>query len=196
MKRVLCAVLLAAAASQVSAADVGIGVSVQSDDSWIYVPIDFGSSFRLEPSIRYRDASSKSVSYDEFLNSTITLTADSDTTTYELGVGLFGLKQIGDSLRVYYGGRIAYIDAKQELRFTTDFGIGDEQREEVETDGYRISPTLGFEYLFNEHFSIGAEAEWFYEDTESDRRVTDDPPSNADAEVTGTDTRLIVRFRF
>ena len=62
MKKFLCAGILGVLAAPAMAAEVGIGVSIQSDDSWIYVPIDITPSFRLEPSLRFRDLDSTSVS--------------------------------------------------------------------------------------------------------------------------------------
>lgn len=196
MKRLICVALMAAAASQAQAAEFGVGVSVQSDDSWIYVPIDLTPSFRLEPSVRYRDGKSESVNPDSFLGSQITTTVTSDSKTYELGLGIFGLKQVGESVRVYFGGRIAYIDSESKVRIVTDFGnFDDEDMQDASDDGYRISPTLGFEYSFNRNVSIGAEAEWFYQDIDSTLTTTNES-MDGEFESTGTDTRLIVRFKF
>jgi hypothetical protein len=106
VKRALSIALLAACSSHVFAADFGVGVSVQSNDAWIYVPIDV-------------------------------------------------------------------------------------------TAGFRISPTFGFEYLINDHFSLGGEAEWFYQDLDSDISQTDaDVAGTAKLKSNGTATRLIVRFTF
>lgn len=62
MKKFLCAGILGVLAAPAMAAEIGIGVSIQSDDSWIYVPTDITPSFRLEPSLRFRDLESTSVS--------------------------------------------------------------------------------------------------------------------------------------
>ena len=164
------------------AADFGIGVSVQSDDALIYAPIDFNKQFRLEPSLRYLKDEQDFGNGLQFEQESI-----------EVGVGLFGLTGIGESIRVYYGGRVAYV--RNELDQTTQvvtspiFGTAALVVRQSDSDGYRISPTLGFEYLINERLSIGAEAEYFFQDIESD-------DLGPDRETSGTDTRLIVRFKF
>lgn len=197
MKKVLCAVVLTALAGEAGAADFGIGVSVQSSDSWLYVPIDITPSFRLEPSLRYLDQDGGSETNQVIFGTTQRVAVESERQNIELALGLFGMKKLGESTRVYYGGRVAYIKSESDFHITQSFlGTVDEQHEETSSDGYRISPTLGVEYLFNEHFSLGAEAEWFYQDIDSDFKTTDDPASAGDSQLTGTDTRLIVRFMF
>jgi hypothetical protein len=168
------------AAAQVARAetDAGIGVSIQSDDSTIYVPIDFNKKFRLEPSLRY-------LKDEQDIGGGFQVQQES----LELGIGLFGLGGIGEQLRFYYGGRLAYI--RSELDTIDVFGF-DSFRQRSDVDGFRISPTLGFEYLINDRFSIGAEAEYFFQDLDTDAGFGGDH----DRHSSGTDTRLIARFKF
>jgi hypothetical protein len=99
-------------------------------------------------------------------------------------------------VRLYYGARVAYINNETKQRIATSFGASEDVTEEKSTlDGYRISPTLGFEYLINQHFSVGGEAEWFYQDLDSDVSQTD-VTGTASLKSNGTATRLIVRFTF
>jgi hypothetical protein len=168
---------LSMGSSQVLAAELGVGVSVQSDDSIIYVPIDVNKSFRIEPSIRY------------LKNETdIGLGVDLESETLELAVGLFGLSEVSESIRIYYGGRLAYLDQESDQTIFAGVIGGNIILTSVDSDGYRISPTLGFEYMINDRFSIGGEAEYFFQDIDRD--------GAGDSETSGTDTRLIVRFRF
>jgi hypothetical protein len=170
-------VALAVGSMQASAADFGIGVSVQSDDSIIYAPIDFNKKFRVEPSIRYLK--------NEFDSLGVSL----EQKSLELGVGLFGLSSVNQSIRIYYGGRLAYLDQENDqLLFSGVIGnVFVPARATVDSDGYRVSPTIGFEFMVNERFSLGGEAEYFFQDIDGD---------NGDQETSGTDTRLIVRFKF
>jgi hypothetical protein len=196
MRRALSIALLAAGSSQVVAADFGVGVSVQSNDAWIYAPIDVTPKFRIEPSIRFVSAESESQAQSSSFGLPITTSVKSDTDQYELAVGLFGKTALGESVRLYYGARAAYIDNETKQRIATSFGtVEDVIEEESSLDGYRISPTLGFEYLINEHFSLGGEAEWFYQDLDSDVSQTD-VAGTAKLQSNGTATRLIVRFTF
>jgi hypothetical protein len=161
------------------AADYGIGVSVQSDDAILYAPIDFNDKFRLEPNIRY--------SKNEFETNT---SNDFEQERLEIGVGLFGLGTVNKSVRIYYGGRLSYIDQENVQTFNS-FVVGGSGNlvatATSDSDGYRVAPTIGFEFLFNERLSLGGEAEYFFQDIDGD---------NNEAKTSGTDTRLILRFKF
>jgi hypothetical protein len=196
MKRALSIALLAGCSSHVLATDFGVGVSVQSNDAWIYAPIDVTPAFRIEPSIRFFDSESESQTQSSSFGLPITTSAKSESDQRELAVGLFGKASLGESVRLYYGARAAYIDNETKQRIATRFGTLEDLVEQESTlDGYRISPTLGFEYLINEHFSLGGEAEWFYQDLDSDISQTD-VAGTAKLKSNGTATRLIVRFTF
>jgi hypothetical protein len=198
MRPALSIALLAACSSHVLAADFGVGVSVQSNDAWIYAPIDVTPGFRIEPSIRFVDSESESQTQSSSFGLPITTSVKSESDQRELAVGLFGKAFLGESVRLYYGGRAAYIDSETKQRIATRFEtLEDVVEVESSLDGYRISPTLGFEYLINEHFSLGGEAEWFYQDLDSDISQTDaDVAGTAKLKSNGTATRLIVRFTF
>ena len=196
MKRALSIALLAACSSHAFAADFGVGVSVQSNDAWIYAPIDVTPGFRIEPSIRFVSAESESQTQSSSFGLPIATSVKSESDQRELAVGLFGKAPLGESVRLYYGARVAYIDNQTKQRIATSFGtIEDVVEQESSLDGYRISPTLGFEYLINEHFSLGGEAEWFYQDLDSDISQSD-VAGTANLKSNGTATRLIVRFTF
>ena len=196
MKRALSIALLAGCSSHVLAADFGVGVSVQSNDAWIYAPIDVTPAFRIEPSIRFFDSESQSQTQSSSFGLPITTSVKSASDQRELAVGLFGKASLGESVRLYYGARAAYIDNESKLRIATRFGTSEDVvEEESSLDGYRISPTFGFEYLINEHFSLGGEAEWFYQDLDSDISQTE-VAGTANLKSNGTATRLIVRFTF
>ena len=166
MKKIV-ALVCSAFAIPAWSADAGLGVSFESNDSTIYVPIDFGASWRLEPFASYTKTKLDNGAKNERLS---------------LGAGVFALQPLGESLRLYFGGRLAYLDYETAI-FTGPSGTLSR-----EGDGYSIAPTLGFEYSFNDHVSIGGEAAYFYQDV--------DIGYGADQEDTGTDTKLILRFRF
>ena len=198
MKRALPLVFLVACSSHALAADFGVGVSVQSNDAWIYAPIDVTPGLRIEPSIRFVSSESESQTQSSSFGFPITTSVKSESDQRELAVGLFGKTLLGESVRLYYGARAAYIDNETKQRIATRFqNSEDVVEEESSLDGYRISPTLGFEYLINEHFSLGGEAEWFYQDLDADISQTDvDIAGTAKLKSNGTATRLIVRFTF
>lgn len=190
MRSLYVAVGLALCSSTALAADFGIGISARSDDGWLYAPINISKTFRLEPTIRY-GTSELSFSDDDALNS-------QDSEAWELGIGIFGLKKITDAAHIYYGARLAYVDAESSSTQTTSFGTV--IRGESEQDGYRVGPTLGFEYLFGQHFSVGGEASYTFLDLdgESTTLIGDFSTSVSEFEQKsqGTQTRLIFRYMF
>jgi hypothetical protein len=169
-KLVALACMVGVAPAWAADVTVGVGVSAKSNDSTIYVPIDFGEKFRIEPLVRHSKTKSESFGFT---------TKDE---TLQVGAGFFGLMPLAESLRIYYGARLSYLDFEgQAIAFANSPYVI-----ELEGDGYRAAPTFGFEYAFNKHLSIGGEAEWFYEKFDAGR---DDTRS-------GTETRLILRLRF
>jgi len=196
MKKIVLGVALALVAVQANAADAGLGLSLRSNDARIYVPIDFGK-IRIEPSVRFLDTDSSTTTEDDAIFFPATIVRDVDERTYELGVGVFGVTALMENVGVYYGARVAYIDTSTTQHVRTQIGNStSDSFIDIETDGYRLSPTLGFEYKFNKHFSIGGEAEWFYEDVDSDLDQGNGTENSGDGSATGTATRLILRFYF
>lgn len=178
MRSLYVAVGLALCSGPVLAADFGIGVSARSDDGWVYVPIDISKNFRLEPSVRYY--SSDSTTAQSLTESSV------DSDTLEVGIGVFGLKQVEEAAHLYYGIRLAYLD--RSIESTTVTSSGTTFLDEAKQDGYRIGPTMGFEYLFGGHFSVGGEASYAFVELEDD--------DGGDQSSSGTETRLIFRYMF
>lgn len=196
--RTLCtAACLALCSTGALAADYGIGVSAKSNDGWIYLPIDVSQSFRIEPSVRY---SSNDISQ---VRSSDGDTFEQDSDNIEIGVGLFRRAKVAESARFYYGLRASYVKVESATVYTTTFfpGFTEVVRDETSQDGYRIGPAIGFEYLFGEHFSIGGEANYTFVDVEGDVTSTRSDSAtvnrgNIEQKSSGTDTQLIIRYRF
>jgi hypothetical protein len=109
MRKALLGMALGLMAAQAGAADAGLGLSLRSNDAWIYVPIDFGK-VRIEPSVRYVETKSNSTSTDTSLFFPVTSTVKAKDRTYEFAFGVFGLADLMDNVSLYYGARAAYID--------------------------------------------------------------------------------------
>lgn len=211
MRTILGVLALCSMSASSLAAEYGIGASAKSEDAWIYVPIDISTSFRIEPAIRYVSGESEnSYEYEDSFLLPDSETIRSESDQLELSVGLFRLSTVKEATRLYYGVRFAYVDGEGETVSTAVFDeIPDGEvvsMNEQTFDGYRVAPTFGFEYSFNEHFSLGAEVAWFYlemDGTSSSRTISDGQEVVAgvsrtgfDQERTGTDTHVIVRYRF
>lgn len=192
MRSLYVAVGLALCSANAMAADFGIGVSARSEDGFLYVPIDISNSFRIEPSVRYGTSELKFSESEEDSSDT------QETETWEIGVGLFGLKQVTEAAHIYFGARLAYVESESTIAQPLSFG--DVAYSQSKQDGYRIGPTLGFEYLFGGHFSIGGEASYTFLDVEGESRtwIEDFELSRTDTEQksNGTQTRLIFRYMF
>jgi hypothetical protein len=207
MKRIIPALALIGWSVASSAADYGIGVSAKSNDGWIYAPMDFGHGIRVEPSIRYtRSRSTSLYEEDSFFGGRSQDRSRSDAHQLEYGLGFFKVSAMGESLSVYYGLRASYIDGgtKQTSTSSTEF-FEDTRINRQDFDGYRLAPTIGFEYAFNAHFSLGLEAAWSHEDIDGSAQRTSessDAPPDTDftqsfSQTTNhTDTYAILRYRF
>lgn len=69
----------------------------------------------------------------------------------------------------YYGARPAYVDSHSETVDDSSFIVP--IYSETDQDGYRIGPTLGFEYLFGGHFSVGGEASYTFLDVDGESKA-------------------------
>jgi len=190
MKRENTAILLVLmlATGNAAAAEYGVGLSAKSDNGLVYFPIDVSPRFRIEPDFRYstEDVQSNSVP------GVPTATAG-DTEILEIGTGVFGASLSKESIRIYYGARIGYLDVKIMNTISAD---GLPPRRIVDNRyGYRIAPTLGFEYLFNQHFTLGGEVAYFYEKLHDNERFGTGH-SKVESERNGTESFLILRYFF
>ena len=118
--------------------------------------------------------------------------AGQDTETIEAGAGLFGLSLPKDSVRIYYGARIGYVSVHTELKFDNGTVI---IRDSDTHSGYHFAPTLGFEYLFNSHFTLGGEVAYFYQHLEGDETFQSGS-STFESDATGTEGFLVLRYFF
>jgi hypothetical protein len=158
-------------------ADVGVGAAVGNADETILFPIRLASVI-IEPYLGYRESDIANASMEG----------------YTLGVGVFGLSMRGDNVSIYYGARLA--DVSQETSTTlidpiTGLSIASAQ---VETDGYRVVPTVGFQYTIS-RVAIGAEIGWAYEELDQSTSVLFGG-SDRTAVSKGTHANVVFRFFF
>ena len=176
MRSVLAVAGLALCSSSVLAADFGIGIAARSsDDGSLYFPIDIGESFRIEPGVRYVEREvlqGRDSTYDE---------------TKEIGLGAFGRKKVSEAARVYYGVRAWY--AETETSYRQSFRVVESM------DGYELAPTLGFEYLFGKHFSVGGEVAYSFLQLEGEFRQVQ-IRRDMERDYQGTQTRVVARYMF
>jgi hypothetical protein len=176
----LAAALSVLLAGPAGAADFGLGISAKSDNGLVYFPIDLSGKLRIEPHLRLDSRDSKQTI--EFGGSTTTFRSNFDQV--EGGVGLFGLAAPDESVRLYYGLRASYFD-----------GDGHSTQTRQSFYGYKVTPTVGFEYLFNPHFTLGGEIGYYFENQKTDSVILD-TRQESDSDTSGTESFLILRYFF
>jgi hypothetical protein len=180
MKRVLLIAALCGI-SVTAAAEVGLGVSIRSNDSTIYVPIEIGDSFRIEPLLRYARSKSEST--------TSGFRLESDSRTYSIGTGLFALTSLGESITLYYGGRLSYMSQRASGTSLEMGPFGPSYLTiRSEADGFSVAPTVGLEYHLAKFFSIAGEAALTHTDIDGD--------DNLESKTTSTTSNIVFRYRF
>ena len=198
MRFVLTLVFAAAATS--AAADVGIGVSAKTDSATIYIPITVGR-FMIEPYVRATDRESESLVTTGTTVALRTASA-SELEANDIGVGVFRVVPLAERMSLYYGGRLARIE--QEVQSFSAVGVNTipafgQPAEINSAEGHSIIPALGFQYNIVERFSIGAEIGVNRSDVETttiNRSQSGAITSTVSSDITTTDTRADVIFRF
>jgi hypothetical protein len=173
-KAVILCLLAVFLAAPVQAAQLGFGLSAKSDDVSIYLPIML-ENFMIEPTVRWYEAE---VSFGEF---------KFKAEEKEIGVGIFRIETLADSLQLYYGARLSYID--EVVRYIDIDG-------RLETDGYRIAPALGFQYFLLKQLALAGEAEWYYLKTDGKERFRLWEDRDVERKETGTNSRVLLRLFF
>lgn len=156
------------------AADVGLGISAFGEKQNIYVPVLLDPTTMLEGHFAYLDSEENGYSNENF----------------ELGIGFFKKAAQTEKTNVYYGARFSYEESKFDANSQNFLTTSSESK------GFKISPTLGFEYLITPKLSVGGEAEFYFGQYEEDETSIYSGTTSYDQDRTGTDTRLVVRYFF
>lgn len=156
------------------AADVGLGVSAFGEKQNIYIPVLLNPTTLLEGHFAYLDSEESGYT----------------TENVELGIGFFKKAAQTDKTNVYYGARFSYEESNFDANSNSYITTSSEQK------GFKISPTIGFEYLITPKLSVGGEAEFYFGQYETDETNVFSGKTSVDQDKTGTDTRLVVRYFF
>lgn len=113
---------------------MGIGGSIRSDDTAIYLPIEISPALRVEPFFQWSETET---------------TPGGTTETRQLGAGGFFRFDVYDHLQTYAGGRLSFVD----MEFAG-----------TDVDGFRIEPTAGVEFWATPRFSLALEAFLYWQD--------------------------------
>ena len=181
---------LALVAPLAAAVDVGVGVNLYNEGRGnggygVSLPLRFGN-ITVEPALSF---------YDSSRDATFPL-SPADNATYEsreytLEAGVYWRQQVIPSVETYLGGRVGYIQNKSSATYPSSPGSNDG----YETSGYYLGPTLGAEYFFNKHFSLGLDVSLLIESTTFER-TTSGSSYTEDGDEINYQSRARLRFYF
>jgi hypothetical protein len=184
------------AATFAAEADVGVGVSGNGHDTTVYVPITPGR-LMLEPYFRFADSDSSEVGLRWNPELPIPTNSVSESDSYSIGMGIFGLLEPAERVTIYYGGRLARI--KRNASSASLLAPANFAPSTVDADGYSIAPTVGIQYQPIERFSVGAEIGWDYSEVE-DVSMSSGPAAlprgTTTRTITTKDSRADIVLRF
>jgi hypothetical protein len=130
----------------------------------ISIPIYFSNQFKIEPFVDYGNYQNESKpgsiydEKDEFKYHTITI-----------GSGIFYSKEIIDT-RIHFGTNIGYVNQYYYQNY--EGGISSYSTEH-KGNGILIAPSIGGEYFFSNHFSLGSEVRFEWSELDSDNSQID-----------------------
>lgn len=113
---------------------MGIGGSLRSGDSAVYLPIEISPAFRIEPFFAWSETD---------------LTPGGALESRQLGAGGFFRFELHENLQTYAGGRLSFVEVES--------GGAD-------LDGFRVEPTIGVEFWATPRFTLALEAFLYRED--------------------------------
>lgn len=149
--------------------NVGIGTSTVAVD--FLIPIDLGESFRLEPCFRINQGTieNETKTTNNIFQGTSVSTVTSTTTLggYNLGLGFFYKKMVGNSVQMNIGIRPTIIlnssevESKSSTAVTTNGNTTTTNTptstEKQSSTFVNIAGVFGGEYFLGKQFSLGAE---------------------------------------
>lgn len=174
--RDLCIFAAAAALSgSAMCEEVGFGVSFFQDSGTLFVPVAVTPTFRVEPYLGfYRNSATSTQPYAR------------SNSSYVFGTGAFTTKRVAENIQLYGGSRVAYVRRRQTYSEA-------QQGFSIQTSGYLVAPTVGFEYFLQRNISIGAEAGFSYMRTSGhDSYVANE--ADTKESTTSTTTAMTIRY--
>lgn len=177
-------------APMASAVDIGVGVSLNTQGGGdggygVSLPLRFGN-ITVEPELSFyrssRDRTYPSAPTNDF---------KAEYTQYTLDTGIYWRQRVVPALETYVGGRIGYSKDKTSYMYPNSSG----SNQSYVSSGFYLGPTLGAEYFFDKHFSLGLDVSLLYEST-SGESVSGSNVSNQDGNNLYYQTRARLRFYF
>jgi hypothetical protein len=165
----------------------GIGVSARDSSATIYFPIKT-KRFIFEPMINI-------AYYDEDWTGA-SVARESEGTQYRIGAGVFMYNELLKNTELIYGARLGYLNEDSDSKYTSGSSV---EYIKYDRSGYFIAPTLGLEYNFTDHISLGLYVSLEYSFLDGDNeQVHDEDSEKIDLETTSfsTETDIFLKFYF
>jgi hypothetical protein len=142
------------------AVDVGLGATLNAEGGGnggygVSLPLRFGN-FTVEPELSFYDSSEDTTYPASPANTNI-----QEYQQYTLETGVYWRRPIIPSVEMYVGGRVGYTRQKQSRTYPSSPGASYTS----DYSGFYLGPTLGAEYFFNKHFSLGLDVSLLFEST-------------------------------
>lgn len=167
----------------------GVGISATEDGTTLYFPVKMGHLL-VEPLVSY----DKRTQTDTFKNSNYSGT--SDTKEKAVGLGFFGIVTLNDHVDMIVGTRVIYVD--YHLKDSDSLGtiFGDRRLK-----GFEVVPTVGIEYYFNDHVSLGGSIGYSFQSVSGDYAELNDTGTyyyeyEREVESASTESALFVKYYF
>lgn len=172
-----------------AAVDIGLGVSMHNEGGGsggygVSMPLRFGN-FTVEPELSL---------YNSKEDTTYPLSPTSNNSyesqEYTLETGIYWRQRVIPTVETYVGGRVGYV----KYEFSSTYPSSPGSNYANETSGFYLGPTLGAEYFFNKHFSLGLDVSLLLESTTRER--VSSSPYERDRDEINYQSRAKLRFYF
>ncbi len=182
---------LALVAPLAAAVDVGVGVNLNNDGGGsggygVSLPLRFGN-FTVEPELSFYDTSA-----DNTQTPSPTNNRTYESRRYTLETGVYWRQQMIPSVETYMGGRIGYARGDSSTTYQSSPGSNSSS----ESSSYYLGPTLGAEYFFNKHFSLGLDVSLLFESTSGEQVGSGSSRYKEDRDEINYQSRARLRFYF
>lgn len=87
-----------------------------------------------------------------------------------IGIGIFYSKPIRNT-KLHFGGKVGYIKSRNEYKISASMYLFES---EDKGKGYLLSPVIGGEYFFSDHFSLGGDVNFEWSSMDDDRKERSD----------------------
>ncbi|MBU1171957.1 MAG: hypothetical protein KKD44_20575 [Proteobacteria bacterium] len=162
----------------------GVGFGATEDGTALYFPVKM-NQWMVEPFVSYETTKQT----DQITGTDYSGT--SETKEIALGMGFYYIPALNEYVNLVCGAQIVYVDVQDKTTDSTGTIFGD-----FSMTGFEFAPTLGIEYNFNEHLSLGAYLRYAIQRVSGDYTSDTNQEFERDVDSSSTQTELIAKYYF